>query len=160
MEGAIVGRERELAAVAALLDAADGGCAALVLEGEAGIGKTTVWLAGIDRAQALGYRVLSCRPAEIEASLPFVSLGDLLEPVLDEGMPGLAPAQRRALETALARVEPTEAFDRLAVSRATLALLRELAGRQPVLLAVDDVQWLDPASAAVVAFATRRLGDA
>ena len=70
-----MGRERELAAVAGLLEAAAGGCAALVLEGEAGIGKTTFWLAGLDRAQALGYRVLSCRPAEIEASLPHTPLG-------------------------------------------------------------------------------------
>src|SRR5437868_3518308 len=113
-----VGRERELAALDEFLDRPEHGCAVLVLDGAPGIGKTTVLRAGVSRALGRDYRVLSCRPAETEALLAFVSLGDLLEPLLDDaGVRLLPPAQRSALEAALARVAPTETFGQLAVSR-------------------------------------------
>jgi hypothetical protein len=155
-----VGRERELELVAELIAQHTDGCSALVFEGEPGIGKTTVLRAAIHQAQASGYRLATCRPAENEASLPFVSLGDLLEPALGTAFARLPPAQRTALETALALVDPTETFGRLAVSRATLAVLRELAAAAPLLIAIDDVQWLDRSTAEVLGFALRRLGDA
>lgn len=157
MDRTVVGRAAELTAVEALLDRAHNGSAALVLDGEAGIGKTTLWLAGVKRAETRGYEVLRCRPAETESALPFVSLGDLLEPVLAEVLPVLPATQRLALETALARVEPAKSFGQLAVSRAALAVVRHLASVRPVLLAIDDVQWLDPASAGICEFVARRL---
>jgi DNA-binding CsgD family transcriptional regulator len=155
-----VARERELEAVADLLDRARTGSALLELEGEAGIGKTTVFRAATSQAREAGYRVLSCRPAESEMALAFVSLGDLLEPVLEETRSLLPAPQLSALEAALSHVEPAETFGPLAVSRATLAVLRALSSQGPVLIAVDDLQWLDPSSAAVLTFAVRRLGAA
>jgi DNA-binding CsgD family transcriptional regulator len=160
MGPSLIGRTAELAAVEALVDHPDTGWRALLLVGEAGIGKTTVWLAAVARAVEVGYRVLSCRPAETEVSLPFVSLGDLLEPVFEESIASLPSVQQLALETALAHIEPTKEFGRLAVSRATVALLRELSSSSPVLLAIDDVEWVDPPTLAILEFALRRLGDA
>src|SRR5947209_19749823 len=100
-----VGRERELEAILELLNRDRSGSAVLELEGEPGIGKTTVFRAAVSQAAESGYRVLSCRPAESEMSLPFVSLGDLLEPVLDETRSFLPGPQRSALEAALSRLE-------------------------------------------------------
>src|SRR5262249_59116621 len=85
-----------MAAVAAFLDAVGSGSAGLVLEGAAGIGKTTVWAAGAALATGRGFTVLSCRPAESEARLSFAALGDLLGGVLEEALAGLPPPQRRA----------------------------------------------------------------
>lgn len=152
---AIVGRDTELEQLRGFfeLDAP----AALVIDGEAGIGKTTLWSAGVEHARGLGHAVLACRPAEAETALPFVSLGDLLEPILLDVLPALPLPQRRALETALARVAPAESFDRLAVSRAALAAVRHVATGRPVVLAIDDVQWVDPSSADVLEFVVRRL---
>lgn len=81
---AIVGRDEELAAVSTFLDGEFP--AALVLAGEAGIGKTTVWRAGLEQARERGARVLVARPAESEARLSFAGLADLLEPVLDDAL--------------------------------------------------------------------------
>jgi predicted ATPase len=153
---AIVGREAELEQIRQLFEL--DGPAGLVIEGEAGIGKTTLWLHGVEEARRR-WTVLVARPAEGETSLPFSALGDLLEPVLDSAVSGLPAPQRAALEAALLRVQPTEAYGRLAVSRAVLTLLRGVALREPTVLAVDDVQWLDPASADVLEFAVRRLGE-
>src|SRR5215831_7562355 len=130
MAGAVFGRERELRAVEKLL-ADRAPCArALLIDGEAGLGKTTVWLAGIERAEQDGYRVLRCRPAETEEGLPFVALGDLVEPVLDDTLDGVAAPQRAALEAALLRVQPDGGFGRLAVSRAGLSVLTDVARRE------------------------------
>src|SRR5438046_2931978 len=97
----IVGREQELASLHAFIDQAGGSPGALVLEGEAGIGKSTLWLAGVEHARAQGLRVLSSRPAEAERGLAHVGLGDLFEDVLDEVLPALSVPRRRALEGAL-----------------------------------------------------------
>ncbi|MFL5822368.1 MAG: AAA family ATPase, partial [Solirubrobacteraceae bacterium] len=154
----VIGRERELEAAAAFLEAPTSGLSALQISGDPGIGKTTVLDAIAARAEELGHRVLRCVPAESESSMPFVSLGDLLEPVLDGGPPSTMPAaQRRALDAALVRVEPQEAFGRLAVSRATLTLVRRLVAERPLLVALDDTQWVDSSSAAVLQFVFRRL---
>ena len=102
--------------------------------------------------------VLTCRGVEAEASLSFSGLSELLAPVLDEVTPSLAPPRRRALEVALLLVEPGEAApDAHAIGLAVLDVLRVLAARAPLVVAVDDVQWLDPASAGVLQIALRRL---
>ena len=97
----LVGRDEELALLLALLDARDGLPAVAVVTGEAGIGKTTLWLAAVEAAQARGYLVLSCRPAEVEAAFSFVGLADLIEAASGDVLPQLPPIQRRALEAAL-----------------------------------------------------------
>ena len=101
----IVGREEELGSLYAFLGGAGGRLAALVFEGEAGIGKSTLWLAGLEHARTRGLRVLSSRPAEAERSLAHVGLGDLFEDVLDDVLPALTAPRRRALEVALLREE-------------------------------------------------------
>ena len=154
----IVGREAELAALRTYVDDARQGSTALVLEGEPGVGKSTLWLAGVEHARANGLRVLSSRPAETEYDLAHVGLGDLLEDVLDEALPTLTLARRRALEVALLRNEaPGDRVDRRALAVALRDVLQHLGEREPILVAVDDVQWLDASSAAALAFALRRL---
>jgi hypothetical protein len=156
----VVGRDREMAAVAAFLDALPSGPCGLVLEGAAGIGKTTVWRAGAARAAGRSYTVLSCRPAGSEATLSFAALGDLLDGVLDRALPRLPPPQRRALEVALLLADPVGGPPgQRAVAVAFLTVIRHLSESGPVVLAVDDLQWLDEPSARVLEFALRRLSD-
>jgi DNA-binding CsgD family transcriptional regulator len=153
----IVGRDAELAQIEEFLSST--GPRALVLDGEAGIGKTTLWRWGLDRAESLGFRVLTCAAVSSEAQLAFTGLRDLLAPAFDDAAPWLPVPQRRALEVALLREEPEGAPpDRGAVAAAFLSTLQALARSQPVLVAVDDVRWLDASSILVVAYAARRLG--
>lgn len=155
----VLGRDSELARIDDWLTTVPTGEAGLlVIAGEPGIGKTTLWAQASRRAGALGYLVLSSRPVPSDAGLPHVVLADLLRPVADDAFSPLPVPQRRALEVALLRAEPEEAgLDPRAVGTGLTALLDGLAADRPLLLAVDDAQWLDPASARVVAFALRRL---
>src|SRR5262249_48730932 len=89
MDLEVVGGHEELESVVEFVDASPDAPSALVLVGDAGIGKSTLWLAGLDRARARGLRVLSARPAEAESGLAYAGLGDLLEAVLDETLPSL-----------------------------------------------------------------------
>jgi DNA-binding CsgD family transcriptional regulator len=153
----IVSREAELSRLAAFLDALSQRPVAFLLEGEAGIGKTTLWLEGVATARARSYTVLSSRPAESEARLSLAALSDLMDGVLDDVLADLAPPQRHALEVALLRAEEDNVVDQRTISIAFLGALRILSAAAPVLLAIDDVQWLDNSSARVLAFAMRRL---
>jgi len=154
----IVGREEELASLHAFIDEVRGGPAALVLEGEAGIGKSTLWLAGVEHAHRQGFRVLSSRPTEAERSLAHVGLGDLLEDVLDDALPALPAPRRRALEVAMLRDEASgDPVDHRALAVAVRDVVQLLSEGEPILIAVDDVQWLDPSSSSALAFALRRL---
>ncbi|HEX8857897.1 MAG TPA: AAA family ATPase [Actinomycetes bacterium] len=160
METDVVGRDPELRVVGGFLDRLPSGSGVLLAEGEPGIGKTTVWLAGRDGARRLGYRVLWCRPIQTETPLAFVALADLLEPVLDEAFPQLPSPQARALEVAMLRAEAgVRQPDRRAVCAAVLGVIRSLAASRPVLLAIDDVQWLDRPTARVLEFVIRRLAE-
>src|SRR5215210_4823592 len=134
-----------------------GGLAALVLEGEAGIGKSTLWLAGVEAAERRGLRVLASRPAEAERGLAHAALSDLFEGVFDSVAPMLVPPRRRALEVALLIEVPDHRLDPRTLAVAVRSALEGLAAEGPVVLAVDDVQWLDPSSAGALAFALRRL---
>ena len=155
---AILGREEELADAARFLDHGPEGPRVLLLEGEAGIGKTTLWLDAIRIASASG-RVLVSRASEAEAKLSFTVLTDLLEPALNDVGDELPAPQRRALEAALLLEDPAGGakLDARAVSLGALGALRALAVRTPVTLAIDDVQWTDAPSARALSFALRRL---
>jgi DNA-binding CsgD family transcriptional regulator len=155
---ALVGREHELDELARFLDAVPAGPVGLLLEGDAGIGKTTLWREVVSAALDRSYRVLSCRPVESEAQLAFSALGDLLEEVPDSAAAALPMPQRRALDIALLRME-AEGPSPLprAVSLGVLGVLRALGASGPVVIAVDDVQWLDRPSASTLEFAVRRL---
>jgi DNA-binding CsgD family transcriptional regulator len=155
---ALLGREIEVEEIARFLDSVPLGPVALLLEGDAGIGKTTLWQEAISRALARSYCVLSCRPGESEAQLAFAGLGDLLDEVLEPASRDLPTPQRRALDIALLRAE-SEGPAPLpqAVSLGVLGVLRALACSGPVVIAVDDVQWLDRSSASTLEFVLRRL---
>ena len=154
----IVGRDEERATVAAFVGRVPETPTALVLEGEAGIGKSTLWLEGVDLVRARGLRVLSSRPSEAERALVHVGLGDLLEDVLHETLPALAPPRRRALGVAMLRDDASGApVDHRAVGLAVRDVLQQLGEDEPMVVAIDDVQWLDPSSSAALAFALRRL---
>jgi DNA-binding CsgD family transcriptional regulator len=154
----IVGREAELASLNAFISEMEGGAAALVLEGEAGIGKSTLWGAAVEHTRARGLTVLSSRPAEAERGLANVGLGDLLEGVIDDVLAALLTPRRRALQVALLREEASgDPVDRRTLAVAVHDALQLLSDRGPTLIAVDDVQWLDPSSSRALGFALRRL---
>jgi DNA-binding CsgD family transcriptional regulator len=156
----LIGRDAELERVEEFLDAIGSGPAALLIEGEAGIGKTTLFDQGLVSAAADGQRVLRCRPGERETQMAYAALGDLLADVPESAMAGLPAPQRRALEVALLRAEPDgEQSLQRAVGLGLLGVLRTLATDAPMLLAIDDAQWLDHPSEGALAFVARRLQD-
>jgi DNA-binding CsgD family transcriptional regulator len=134
------------------------GPSALIVEGEAGIGKTTMWLAALQRADELGFRVLSTRAAPAESVLAFSSLAPLLDGLDESVLAELPPPQRLAIDRVLLRVSADgPATDPRAVSAAFLSVVERLAEVSAVLLAIDDLQWLDLSSAQVVSSTVRRL---
>ncbi len=156
----VVGRNGELEAIDRFLDRLDGGPSAIVFEGPPGIGKTTLWRELSERAASRSLTMLSCRPVEAETKLAFASLADLLEPVAESILSALPSPQRLALEVALMRASPPGIPPSpRAVATAVLSALRALAAATPVLLAIDDQQWLDRATAEALAFALRRIGN-
>jgi len=160
MAGDVVGRELELAILHRFLDSIPTGPSAVLLSGDPGIGKTTVWREGLAGAQLLRYRTLSCGPVEAETRLSYAALGDLLEPILEEALPTLPEPQRRALEVALLRSPRSGGrADQRAVFLAVLGCLRSVAATSPVVVAVDDIQWMDVPSVRVLQFVVRRLKD-
>src|SRR4051794_40881331 len=151
----VVGREPELKAVDAFLD---GTAQALAIVGEPGIGKTTVWREAVDRARARGAMVLVARPAESEARLSFGGVADLTSALPPEAFDSLPAPQRRGLDVALLRADSTGPPARRVVATALLTLVRELATNADVVIAIDDLQWLDPPSTDALEFVLRRLG--
>jgi DNA-binding CsgD family transcriptional regulator len=149
-----VGRERERARIDRLLEAARGGVSgALLLHGEAGIGKTALMRWAIGRAT--GMRVLRARGIETESDIPFAGLAELVSPLLDR-LDAIPEVQARALRGALA-LGPATPHDRFTVPAGLLSLLGVAAEEQPVLAAIDDAQWLDEPSLEAFLFAGRRL---
>ena len=155
--GDVVGRERELAEVGAFLSAVPDGPSALLIDGDAGIGKTTVWLTAVRNAEDRGYRVLRARPAESESRLSYAALADIVGPVFEEIRSALPDPQERALATVMLRVATDGPADARTTATALVGVLATLADKSPVVLAIDDAQWLDYASARALEFAVRRL---
>jgi DNA-binding CsgD family transcriptional regulator len=156
----IFGRESELEELRGFVARISEGPCALVLEGAPGIGKTTLWDVTLGFAHERGVRVLWCRPAESEARLAYSGWADLFRDVPDEFLEPLPEPQRLALDIALLRSGSFErAVDHRAVAAGTLEALRALADRSPVLVAIDDQQWLDRESAILVEYCARRLRD-
>jgi DNA-binding CsgD family transcriptional regulator len=159
MAGELRGREHETRSLDEFLERAALSPEVLVLVGEPGIGKTALWQAGLERALAAGNRVLAHRAVEAEATLAFAGVSDLFAGVVEEVLPSLGELRRRALEAALLLDGPdtSTAAEPRAVGLAVLDSLKVLSAEAPLLLAVDDFQWLDTASARTVLFAIRRL---
>jgi DNA-binding NarL/FixJ family response regulator len=157
----VVGREEELSRLHGFVDGIAEGACGMVIRGEAGIGKTSLWRAGVDAAEQMGIRVLVTRCAEAEMPFALGGIADLLDTALADIGDELAEPQRSALAVAVGLEVPEDGTPgRIALPRAFLACLRTLAGHCPLLVAIDDVQWLDPPSVRILAFAARRFGDA
>jgi ATP/maltotriose-dependent transcriptional regulator MalT len=153
----LVGRRPEIEAISTFLDEASKSSVTLLIEGPAGIGKTTLWKHATEAAAGRNFLVLTSRPAPSEVAWSFCGVGDLLGPVLDRVLPMIPDPQQRALEAALHRATPEREPSPLAVSLAALEALRALSSSGPVIVAVDDVHWLDEASASALQFSMRRL---
>jgi len=154
----VLGREHELGVISEFFAGGPSPTAALVLEGAAGIGKTTLWQRAAELAQECGYRVLSSRPAEPDSGLSFAGIGDLLAGVIDGVLAELSGAQRSALEVALLLTDTVAPVrDQGALAFGFLNVLRQVAREGSLAIAIDDLQWLDAPSGDLVRFAARRL---
>ncbi|HEY3051002.1 MAG TPA: LuxR C-terminal-related transcriptional regulator [Gaiellaceae bacterium] len=160
MAESIIARQSELVALDDFLARTGDWPRVLYFDGVAGVGKTRLWREGLGRARSQGLRVLATRPGSAEVRLAFAGIADLLRDVLAEVLARLPAPQRRALAVALLLEDADGAGpDDRAVAAAFLGALRIVASGGPVVVAVDDVQWLDVASARTLAFALRRLED-
>jgi ATP/maltotriose-dependent transcriptional regulator MalT len=155
----VVSRDVESRAVGEFLASVTSGPSALVVEGAAGIGKTTVWLAALERALVGGFRVLSTRATEAESVLAYTSLAALLDELDDAAFAELPAPQRLAIDRVLLRRSADgPVTDQRAVGAAFLSVVERLAEESLVLVAIDDLQWIDPPSRLIISAATRRLG--
>lgn len=158
MPAPVLRRPVETRAVADFLTSASVEPSGLVVEGEAGIGKTTLWVAAVDQADEQGFRVLSARPSAAESVLAYISLADMLSEVEPEAWAELPDPQRLAIDRMLLRATSDgQATDQRAVAAAFLSVVKGLEVETPVLLAIDDLQWLDASSTQIIGFAARRL---
>ena len=154
--GRLFGRDHELHAAFNLLEGA--GPRGLILSGEPGIGKTAIWRELLEQARARGFEVLSAMPSSAEVQLTFAALADLVDGFGEDALERLPAPQRYPLEVALLRADGRVA-DARAIGVALLGLLRTRGAERPLLIGIDDLQWLDAPSARALGFALRRLGD-
>jgi hypothetical protein len=155
----VVARTGELARIADFVASPEPGTRVLVVEGVPGIGKTTLWEAGVALARKDGLRVMAARSSGAETSLCFAAVVDLFDEVSLDDLGGLPLPQRRALEVALLRADPTEEpAGSHALALGVLGALRALARGRGLLVALDDIHWLDPASLEALGFVLRRTG--
>lgn len=159
MASRLIARDIETRAVEELLTRVGDGPSAMIVDGEAGIGKTTLVLGAVDRAAEAGFQVLVARGSQSEAGYAYSALGDLLggaDPAVHEMLPHTA---RSALERAASGITAVgaPAIDERMAANAFQMLIQQLAGRAPVLVVIDDAQWLDASSRAVIGYAARRL---
>ena len=151
----LYGREREIGLVENLINRAGSKGSAIVVRGEAGIGKSSLLAEVAARAREHGMLVLTTAGAQSETHLPFAGLHQLLRPVMG-GMPRLEPSQRAALRAAFGMAEPV-APNLFMIGLAVLELIAEAATRSPVFVVADEAQWLDPSSCETLAFVARRV---
>jgi DNA-binding CsgD family transcriptional regulator len=151
-------RAAESRAVEDLLARAQVGPAGLVVEGEAGIGKTTLMFGAVAEAETRGFRVLSAQGSPAEVTFAYAAVADLLRDVDTETLAGLPERQRIALERAcLGEVDNGMATDERTVAVALLSVIERCSAEGPVLLVIDDAPWLDASSRAAIGFTARRL---
>lgn len=156
-----LGRDAEFEVIDEFLRALPDGLSVLVLDGEPGIGKTTLWDLAVASARSLSVTVMTSRPTQAESDLPYLGLGDLLNHVPDDILAELPAPQRNALEIALLRTEAgSTSLQPRAVAVAVLNLMTKTSQSAPLLVAIDDLQWLDVPSRRVLRFALRRTGSA
>ncbi|MEZ0358724.1 LuxR C-terminal-related transcriptional regulator [Mycobacterium sp. SA01] len=152
----MVGRVNELQTIQSIIQQVRQAPAALVIDGEAGIGKTTLWRAVTQWASTIGFVVLTATGAAADVTLPWAGLTDLLAGIDEMVLAPLPLLQRRALESVIVGGHRGGADQRL-VATALRAALDAFSRRQPVLIAIDDAQRLDGATKLALGFAMRRL---
>jgi DNA-binding NarL/FixJ family response regulator len=156
-EPVIVARDAERGLLSGFLDPG-GQALAAVLTGPAGIGKTALWEWAVEQASSAGYLVLASRAGIAEARLPWVGLTDLLRTAAAAAvLPALPSPQRQALQVVMLQADGGEVADERAVGTALWSVLAALARSSPVLIALDDLPYLDAASAGALRFALRRM---
>ena len=154
---AVVSRPLEFRAVTEFLRSASQQPSGLVIEGEPGIGKTTLWLSALEEARGRGYQVFSARVGQAESVLAYAAVADLLRDIDDSVLAELSDVQRVAVDRVLLRASSEDhTTDQHVVAAAFAAVFDRLATDSPVLIAIDDLQWLDRSSKDVLAFAARR----
>ena len=156
-QAGFVGRGRELAAVESFVTESNR-ASVMVLEGFAGIGKTAIWTKSVESVERLGFTVCSSRCSLADSAWAYSGLSDLLEDLPAEATTQLPEVQRRALSIALLHEDPSisSAGDRV-VAVAVLGILRLLCRSAPLIVAIDDLQWLDGPSRSVLTYALRRM---
>lgn len=155
---ALFGRDREREVATRFVAAAASGPAALAIDGEPGIGKTSLFRFVLGQARDSDTTVLDCNPTHAESAMSFAALTELLRHVPDPEFEALPSPQRHALRVATLREEPAGAvLDERAVGTGLASLLFHLAEVNPLVVAIDDLQWIDRASAGVLTFALRRV---
>jgi DNA-binding CsgD family transcriptional regulator len=155
MVHSLLGRDRELSALAGLIDQIGEHGGSMVVLGEPGVGKSALLRTAAGHGRAAGLQVLETTGVECEAQLPFAGLHQLLRPVL--GLADQLPdGQRRALASAFGAGAGSQP-ERFTIALAALNLLADAAARTPVLMVVDDVQWLDRPTQEVLVFMARRI---
>ena len=137
-------RPTESRMIAGFLASATSEPSALLIEGESGIGKTTLWLEALELAEQKGFRVLSARAAEAESVLAYTALADLLDGVPASAWADLHEPQRSAVDQVLMRADDDTATDQRAVAAAFLSVVEYLTDDGPLLLELDDLQWIAP----------------
>jgi DNA-binding CsgD family transcriptional regulator len=153
----LLGRDAEWAACAAFLAGVATGPSALLIDGEAGIGKTAIWMATVRAAEGDGVRVLTARPAGTDATVSYAVLLDLFDELGEPALRHLPAPQRAALEVALRRQATTDVVDPGTIAVAALGVVRALQVEAPLLIAIDDLDVVDPAGTRVLEFIVRRL---
>ncbi|MCX5242726.1 LuxR C-terminal-related transcriptional regulator [Streptomyces prunicolor] len=151
----LVGRDHDLGLVRGFVDEAMVSGGALLLSGDAGVGKTVLLDAAAGQAHSAGTRVVRAAGVEFESTIGFAGLHQVLQPLL-AGLDRLTDPYRTALSVALG-LDQGAPSDQLLVSNAALTLLVQAAADRPLLVIVDDLPWLDRASAVVLGFVARRL---
>ncbi|MGX9789834.1 helix-turn-helix transcriptional regulator [Mycobacterium sp. MMS18-G62] len=159
MGGGFIDRSVEWGLVVDFLTSTTEQPSAFVIEGEAGIGKTTLWSAAIQQARQRGFWVLAARASQAESVLAYTVVADLISHIDPAALAGLPEVQRIALDHVLLQADRgSPPSDHRVVGTAVLSILECLAAKSPVLVAIDDVQWVDASSRSVVNFVARRLG--
>src|ERR1700730_17415683 len=157
MPHSLLGRDRELSALAGLIDQIGKHGGSMVVLGEPGVGKSALLRAAAGHGRIAGLQVLETTGVECEAQLPFAALHQLLRPVL--GMAAQLPdGQRRALGSAFG-ADAGPQPERFMIGLAALILLAGAAARTPVLMVVDDVQWLDRPTPGGLGVMARKISD-
>jgi hypothetical protein len=156
----VFGRDSELAELRRFIASISEGPCALVLEGAPGVGKTKLWDAALGYGRELDLRLLTSRSVGSEAAMSYAGLADVLGEAPSDALEAMPEVQRHALEVALLRAEPGEVpLDHRTVAAATRGTLRWYASSGPVLIALDDPQWMDEASRTALTYAIRRLDE-